>query len=94
VSRISDKSESDFSLLFCIFVPKTTAMRTLQITGDSPGKRRSVDEKRAKTSPSEEEIRPMTMAEYNAMIDEAVAAQRAGEYISQEDLEKEILTWK
>jgi predicted transcriptional regulator len=34
------------------------------------------------------------MAEYNAMIDEALAAQRAGEYISHEDLEKEILTWR
>jgi hypothetical protein len=77
-------------------------MRTLQITGDTPEAIKFFDfactlpfvqEKKAKQIVTEDEFRPMTMVEYNAMIDEALADIRAGRTISQDNLEKEILTW-
>ncbi len=69
-------------------------MATPRIVGDSPVKRPFVGANRTKTRSAEEgTLRPMTMEEYNAEIDRALDDYRAGRFISQEDLEKEMETW-
>ena len=46
-----------------------------------------------KSATRREEIVPMTMEEYRAMIDQSLEAIRDGRVISQEDLEREMETW-
>jgi hypothetical protein len=69
----------------CIFVPKDRDMRTLQIAGNTPPPP-FIGEKHAKTR--EQEIHPMTMEEYNAMIDEAEDDILNGRTFSQEEMDK------
>jgi hypothetical protein len=53
----------------------------------------AANEKRA-IPVSREEIRPMTMTEYRTMIDDALEDKRAGRYISNEEMERRIASWR
>jgi hypothetical protein len=69
-------------------------MATPHITGNTGSKKFPfIDVNRTKTQ-SSEDIRPMTMAEYNAMIDEAEEDYRASRYISHEEMGKRIASWR
>jgi hypothetical protein len=70
-------------------------MATPQIVGSSPKTFPFVGEGRMKAQSRENKsFRPMTMAEINERIDRSLEDFSAGRTISQEDLEKEILTWR
>jgi hypothetical protein len=68
-------------------------MATPQIIGDGHLMYPFTGEAFAKAESRDEAFRPMTMTEFNDRIDKALAARQAGDYISQQELEKEILSW-
>jgi hypothetical protein len=73
---------------------KHTAMRTLQITDDSPVNRPFIGENRAKTRSQDEEMfRPMTMAELNERIDRSLEDIRAGRTVPHEKVFKRYEQW-
>jgi hypothetical protein len=74
---------------------KITAMPTPRI--NTPAPRPMTGEKHPdamRQVPHREDLRPMTLEEFRAGIMRSIEDYRAGRTISQEDLEKEILTWR
>jgi hypothetical protein len=85
---------------FAIFVAnKETIMAIPQIMGNSPGTFPFIGEAKAKHAlhrpyrDENENIQPMTLEEFYAMIDRAEEDIRAGRTISQEEMEKRVASW-
>jgi hypothetical protein len=77
-------------------------MTTLQITAETPEARKFIEyalslpfirEKKEKKAKVKEEIRPMTMEEFNADIDRAMEDYHAGRYITSAELKKQMASW-
>jgi hypothetical protein len=82
-----------------IFASKEAEMRTLQITGNSLEANKFIEF--ARTLPfvreqysEDEDIRPMTLKEYNAMLDEAEEDYRNGRFVSHEEMGRRIASWR